>query len=1857
MKRFAANPYSVNSGQLGGLTASQFGQIAANNTYTGTNLFKNTSVSAFTIQNAGGTLTALGVDTTTGNISINGVLQTAPTSVASTNSSALNLQSGNATGTTSNSGNVTIDSGSATGTGGQILIGGVNASAIILGHAGLGVTIPSSGSLTLGTASSQTGGVAFKNSTNANTLTLQSGATASNLTFTLPTSDGLGGNCLTTNGSGLLSFGTCAGSGSGGANAALSNLTSVAINTTLLPGAAGIVNLGSAPLPFGDIFVAGTSATPASNNFRITGTATAARTLTLPDNSGTVCLTSSTNCGTTSGSGSYIQNQNAGAQVGASFNIDGSGTGATLNATTGVNTGAGAGTKRIDASGNLVNIGNIGGTGTIGMSGTGQSYVMGMLGLGTVNPQSVLTVANDNWVTSIDSAGTGVINVFKVNTNNEIQVGAALNMDGGIVLPVDAGQVTLVDLPISAASTIGTPASYTFRVGTTNALTVYGEADGAGNAQNLRVGIGSNINPAYTLDVSGDINTSGVLRTGGTQRLDASGNLSNIGTIAATGTITGTTLNGTTGINTGAGAGTQRITSTGQLQNVTGDAGILTTGTLGATRGGTGASSYNGYGVVYANSGGSALASLTNGTTGQCLGASTGLAPTWVACSSGATLQGDYNNSTSPQIGLTAAGGGLLVRDNSTPIGGNLFAVQSNGGVTNYLAVTATGTSVASGLVVSSGNLTVSSGGAAINGAISGVTTLNTSGNATIGGALTSGTVNGQTIGATSTFSNVTIQGGTGLYLGVAGTTAGTQTFANTTNTNVSILKATAPTTGNATFQLPGLATGTYSICTDAGNCLGAGVTIQSAYNNTAGGTPEIVLNSTNGALDVRDAATAIGTNLLNVANNAGTTNYFSVAAAGTTITNGLNLSSSGITNGGAISGASIATTGNANFSGTLVVTSTINSQTIAATSLLTNLTVSGSQTIQGAGGLTLGVPSTTSGKLVIASGTSGFTVTLQPASLSASRTLTLPDAGGIICTDSGNCNGAGTTLQNGYTNSVGGTTPMILLENTRKGVTIADAAAPITGNLFQIQNNANSTQFFSVNTSGAAASALAVAGNATVGGTLAVTGTYNGQTISAAANFTGTVAVAGATTLSGALNVVSGSTFTNASSTLNTALPLSNFAAGGPIGTAVATVDTHTSFTVNQTTGSQALTIPFPTLTTAGRTIYISNIGTAAFTISSAVINPGITAAYFWNGTAWTSTGIDTGVTIVGALDSQTKSADGAVITPNTIYLQSADATHVGLVTAVAQTFGGVKTFGGDIKIQAPVTDTLTSLQVLQNGGPSVFVVDANDNFVGIGPGAAVPNATLQVAGTVNAAGGIINLNNSSNFATNINTGISTGTVTIGNASAVVNINGATNLNQNVTVASGKTLTVQGTTAINSSVNASAFSVNGGVALLTADTSAYRVTIGTVGSCTIAGSPGKFCINQPVAGPGTTTNQNNNMTIANTVSGIQYLNVIGISDTSTAVANTTYGQFIDSSSGTNTSQIVNSLYVKVTANQPGSFLSLNNGAANVLTVANSGQTTLQNKTNSTSAFQIQNSSAAALFTADTTNERLYVGPTAGDTVGALLVLGNKTSYSAPQTGDPTGVAGGMYYNSALGSFRCYDERWHDCLETSRNKWVYKNEFMGTGTATNYFDGTMGEANSGGGASLSQAVVSAASHPGISTLSTGTGAVPTYATFWLQDTNDYEVVFGVGDYWRHELIAEIPTLSTSTERFVVRTGFMDGNATTDGTDGCFFKYSDNINGGNWQGVCINNTILTTCDTGTTLAASAWYRLEVVVNSAGSSADFRINGTSKCTISSGIPTGSARATSIETVMNKTVGTTNRDLYLDYTEDEAQFTTPR
>jgi parallel beta-helix repeat protein len=210
------------------------------------------------------------------------------------------------------------------------------------------------------------------------------------------------------------------------------------------------------------------------------------------------------------------------------------------------------------------------------------------------------------------------------------------------------------------------------------------------------------------------------------------------------------------------------------------------------------------------------------------------------------------------------------------------------------------------------------------------------------------------------------------------------------------------------------------------------------------------------------------------------------------------------------------------------------------------------------------------------------------------------------------------------------------------------------------------------------AGTALTVTNNVTVNGNTTLgNATSDILTVEANATFNGT------------LTVSTGDTFINSGATLNTAISISDLPSGGDIGTAAATVDGATTFNINQTTSSQALTLPTPTNTTAGRVVYVNNVGTASFTMYGTTIGTSGSNAFIWNGSAWITTVSLSGssVSVVGTLDSQTKSADGAVISGNAIYLQTADASNVGLVSTSSQTFAGLKTFNNGIVLAATQT------------------------------------------------------------------------------------------------------------------------------------------------------------------------------------------------------------------------------------------------------------------------------------------------------------------------------------------------------------------------------------------------------------------------------------------------------------------------------------------------------------------------------------------------------------------------------------------
>jgi hypothetical protein len=117
------------------------------------------------------------------------------------------------------------------------------------GKVGIGTTSPGE-LLSLGLAGTTKGVLSFSGNTSGKII-IQPAAAAGTYTLTLPTDDGTPSQFLQTDGSGNLTWAT----GSSGANTALSNLASVAINTSLLPGSDDSIDLGDNTHRWRDLYL------------------------------------------------------------------------------------------------------------------------------------------------------------------------------------------------------------------------------------------------------------------------------------------------------------------------------------------------------------------------------------------------------------------------------------------------------------------------------------------------------------------------------------------------------------------------------------------------------------------------------------------------------------------------------------------------------------------------------------------------------------------------------------------------------------------------------------------------------------------------------------------------------------------------------------------------------------------------------------------------------------------------------------------------------------------------------------------------------------------------------------------------------------------------------------------------------------------------------------------------------------------------------------------------------------------------------------------------------------------------------------------------------------------------------------------------------------------------------------------------------------------------------------------------------------------------------------------------------------------------------------------------------------------
>lgn len=206
MKRLSANPYAINSAQLGGLTSAQFLQIAQgvqtdastntssvflNKTSTGNFMqLQSSAVDVFTITNTGdvtfgsGNGHTISIAQAAASIAGRQLSVSAGMGGSGTGSDGgtLVLQGGSAGGTNANGGNVTINAGAKTGSGvdGTVTIGGSNTSAVLLGQN----TTVQTGNLTIGT--SAVAGSVFISDGSSNTAKISVAPLTSNNDYVIP---------------------------------------------------------------------------------------------------------------------------------------------------------------------------------------------------------------------------------------------------------------------------------------------------------------------------------------------------------------------------------------------------------------------------------------------------------------------------------------------------------------------------------------------------------------------------------------------------------------------------------------------------------------------------------------------------------------------------------------------------------------------------------------------------------------------------------------------------------------------------------------------------------------------------------------------------------------------------------------------------------------------------------------------------------------------------------------------------------------------------------------------------------------------------------------------------------------------------------------------------------------------------------------------------------------------------------------------------------------------------------------------------------------------------------------------------------------------------------------------------------------------------------------------------------------------------------------------------------------------------------------------------------------------------------------------------------------------------------------
>lgn len=142
-------------------------------------------------------------------------------------------------------------------------------------------------------------------------------------------------------------------------------------------------------------------------------------------------------------------------------------------------------------------------------------------------------------------------------------------------------------------------------------------------------------------------------------------------------------------------------------------------------------------------------------------------------------------------------------------------------------------------------------------------------------------------------------------------------------------------------------------------------------------------------------------------------------------------------------------------------------------------------------------------------------------------------------------------------------------------------------------------------------------------------------------------------------------------------------------------------------------------------------------------------------------------------------------------------------------------------------------------------------------------------------------------------------------------------------------------------------------------------------------------------------------------------------------------------------------------------------------------------------------------------------------------------------------------------------------------------------------------------------------------------------------------------YYNQTWLVSFPVLSDGTNTYVAQLGLFINTAPASPTDGVYFTYSS-ASQATWLCRAEAANVITPADSGVTVNAGQWYKLQVTAKGIAAPAQFFINGSLVATISTNLPTV---ALNHNALIRGTVGVTSRNMLLDYMAFQYAFSSAR